>query len=147
MVCLQYQAACETAGIRAAAYNTFCRLWRELLPHIRVMKPMTDLCPTCQQNSTAIMRSANLPEEEKSEVCSVIAFTVHSVHLSVVSDGDTCSEAPGGSNQGTQLHEVPGGSGQGGHQSCVPPLTTLEMSTREVTIHYSFDFAQQVCSH
>ena len=29
---------------------------------------MTDLCWTCQQNSTALMRSANTPEEEKSEV-------------------------------------------------------------------------------
>ena len=50
-----------------AAYNTFCKLWRELLPHITVMKPMTDLCAVCQENSTAIMRSANLPDE-KSEV-------------------------------------------------------------------------------
>ena len=29
---------------------------------------MTDLCLVCQQNSTAIVRSANLSEEEKSEV-------------------------------------------------------------------------------
>ena len=32
------------------------------------MKPMSDLCWVCQQNSAAIMRAANTPEEEKSEV-------------------------------------------------------------------------------
>ena len=54
------------AAIRAAAYNT---LWRRLLPHITVMRPMTDLCFVCQQNSTAIVRSANKAEEDKKEVC------------------------------------------------------------------------------
>ena len=38
------------------------------MPKVRVMKPMSDLCHVCQQNSRAIMRSANMPEEEKSEV-------------------------------------------------------------------------------
>ena len=33
------------------------------------MRPMTDLCSVCQQNSTSIMRAANQPEEEKTEVC------------------------------------------------------------------------------
>ncbi len=67
-VWVQYKLACEETGLRAAAYNTFCTLWRQLAPRITVMKPMTDLCWVCQQNSTAIMRAANTPEEEKSEV-------------------------------------------------------------------------------
>ena len=33
-----------------------------------LMKPMTDLCWTCQQNSTAILKVANFPEREKSDV-------------------------------------------------------------------------------
>ena len=32
------------------------------------MKPMSDLCWVCQQNSVAIMRAANSPEALKSEV-------------------------------------------------------------------------------
>jgi hypothetical protein len=67
-VWVQYKLACDEAGLRAAAYNTFCTLWRKLAPHITVMKPMTDLCWVCQQNSTAIMRASNTPEEHKSEV-------------------------------------------------------------------------------
>ena len=65
---MQYKLSADEADIVAAAYTTFCRLWRQLTPQIMVMKPMSDLCWVCQQNSRAIMRSANTPEEEKSQV-------------------------------------------------------------------------------
>ena len=57
-----YKEACIADDLRFAAYNTFCTLWRNLLTHITIMKPMTDLCSVYQQNS------ANREEEEKSEV-------------------------------------------------------------------------------
>ena len=60
----QYLQAAANSSMRALAYPTFTQLWRQLLPHILVMKPMSDLCWVCQQNSTAIMRSANHPEEK-----------------------------------------------------------------------------------
>ena len=63
-----YKLACDEAEIRAAEYTTFCSLWNKLVPKITVMNPMSDLCWVCQQNSRAIMRSANTPETEKSEV-------------------------------------------------------------------------------
>ena len=49
-------------------YTTFCSLWQRFLPRVTVTKPMSDLCWVCQRNSIAIMRSANQPEEHKSEV-------------------------------------------------------------------------------
>ena len=63
-----YLQAAATSLMRAVAYSTFTQLWRQVLPNIVVMKPMSDLCWLCQQNSTAIMCSANQPEEEKSTV-------------------------------------------------------------------------------
>ena len=63
-----YLQAAMISVMRAVAYSTFTQLWRQLLPNIVVMKPMSDLCWVCQQNSTAIMRAANCPEEEKSSV-------------------------------------------------------------------------------
>lgn len=51
------------------SYSTFCSLWQRFLPRVMVTKPMSDLCWVCQRNSIAIMRSANQPEEQKSEVC------------------------------------------------------------------------------
>ena len=67
-VWLHYKAACDAAGLRIVALNTFCTLWRNTLPFVTVMKPMTDLCQVCQQNATALMRAANTAEEDKSDV-------------------------------------------------------------------------------
>ena len=66
----QYIQAAATTLMRTLAYSTFTHLWQQLLPNVIVMKPMSDLCWVCQQNSTAIMRSANRPEE-KSTVSTV----------------------------------------------------------------------------
>ena len=40
-----------------------------------VMKPTSNLCWLCQQNSTAISRSANQPEEEKILVHNIVVTT------------------------------------------------------------------------
>ena len=70
-VSILYKAACDAAGLRAIALNTFCTLWRNTLPFVTAMKPMTDLCQVCQHNSTALVRAANTAEEDKSEVSSM----------------------------------------------------------------------------
>ena len=67
-VWIEYKLASDEADIKAAAYTTFTSLWRQLAPHITVMKPMSDLCWVCQQNSVKIMRAANTPESAKSQV-------------------------------------------------------------------------------
>lgn len=36
----EYKLASDEAGIKAAAYTTFVSLWRQLVPHITVMKPV-----------------------------------------------------------------------------------------------------------
>ena len=58
-----YLQAAATNSMRSVAYSKFTQLWRQLLPYIIVMKPMSDLCWVCQQNSAAITRSANCPEK------------------------------------------------------------------------------------
>ena len=68
LVLEQYCTALEGSTHQQVAYSTFCSIWRRVVPHIMVTKPMSNLCWVCQANSTAIMRSANLPEEQKSVV-------------------------------------------------------------------------------
>jgi len=58
-------------GLRPVVYKTFCRYWQELLPHIVISKPHSNLCWTCQQNSTAIMKATNRSDREKDKVISV----------------------------------------------------------------------------
>ena len=73
-----YHIAAESASdvrSRAVGYSSFCSLWEQILPHIIVCKPMSDLCWTCQQNSTMIMRAHNRPEGEKSDVSTIVLFT------------------------------------------------------------------------
>ena len=65
---MEYKLSVDEADVEDAAYSTFCTLWQQLVPHIMVMKAMSDLCCVCQQNSMAIMRAANTPDEEKTQV-------------------------------------------------------------------------------
>ena len=64
----QYCSALHSTTHHQVAYSTFCSIWRQVVPQITITKPMSDLCWICQSNSTAIMRAANQPEEQKSEV-------------------------------------------------------------------------------
>ena len=44
------------------------KYWAQLVPHIVVHKPLSDLCWVCHQNTTAIKKLANKPDEEKTKV-------------------------------------------------------------------------------
>ena len=63
-----YHQAATISGNKAVCYSLFCSLWKQLTPQVVVTRPMSDLCWTCQKNSTMIMRAHNRPVEEKSEV-------------------------------------------------------------------------------
>ena len=63
-----YVAATETLPIRVTSYRAFLLIWKKYLPHIVIIKPMSDLCWVCQQNTNKIMRNINRTEEEKSQV-------------------------------------------------------------------------------
>ena len=60
-----YAAAEEDGTVYTVAYSTFCKLWKTLVPSVVIMKSMSDLCWQCHQNSAALLRAANRPEEEK----------------------------------------------------------------------------------
>jgi len=92
-------------------------------------KPMTDLCCTCQQNTSKLLRAANLPESEKSECVQAQQQHLNSVQTERVLYRKVCEEAKcsfKAVEDQIDLDEC--------HESC--SLTTEK--------HYSFDFAQQV---
>ena len=59
-----FKGACEETGKQAVC---FTKLWQQFHPDVVVAKPMTDLCPTCQQNTLRLLWSKNLPDRAKSE--------------------------------------------------------------------------------
>ena len=61
-----FRMYCDASSNSPVCRRKFESLWNQLLPHISSMKPATDLCDICQQYITKIIRSANLPESEKS---------------------------------------------------------------------------------
>ena len=63
-----YSTAIEALSQTPIGYSKFVELWNQLTPHVVIMRPMSDLCFTCQHNNTQIVRSANLPERAKSAV-------------------------------------------------------------------------------
>ena len=125
----EYTATCEASGEQAVSYSKFADLWQQFHPNVVVSKPMTDLCLTCQQNTTKLLRAANLPEQEKSD-----CLKAHQDHLVCAQRErefyrNTCSDASTVSKRieaETRLNER--------HEPC----------SLDGTMHYAFDYARQV---
>ena len=66
-----YRDAAEGETTHPVAYTTFCYLWRTLVPSALVMKPRSDLCWQCQQNSAAIVCTANSPTHLRPKSASI----------------------------------------------------------------------------
>ena len=73
--------ASADSNLHLIGYSTFCRLWRNLLPSILVMKPMTDLCWTFQKNNSSIIMSVNCSEQDKTEVLKRAEEHLRVVHV------------------------------------------------------------------
>ena len=121
-----------------AAYSTFCKLWKQLLPSLVLMKPMSDLCWQCQQNSTAILRAANRPEAEKSSTLMAAQEHLTLVQLERSFYKTKCDECKRSVRTRFTVDE----------EFNPPPLYSDPLpNSRPITVHYSFDYAQQVSTH
>lgn len=111
--------------VRIFGYREFCRLWAELVPYITVMLPSSDLCFVCQQNANTIMRSANLPEDEKSQ--RLKEAEAHLAHAKL--------ERQYYRNQVKECRDI-----------CkeLADMNPGLPNTRDVSMHISFDYAQQI---
>ena len=151
---LYQQSATEMEGTKAVCYSLFCRLWRQLTPHVVITKPMSDLCWTCQKNSTMIMRSHNQPVEEKSEVIHrphkqcmfhIIKIPLQALHkaeehlLLVTQERSAYKQEVEQSRRHVKAHFT-----QEGVFVSPPPHGMIAPASNAITVHYSFDFAQQV---
>ena len=130
-----YRDAAEGETTHPVAYTTFCYLWRTLVPSILVMKPRSDLCWQCQQNSAAIVRTANSPEAEKSA-----SITSALEHLRIVKEErtyykSTCEEC----KKSVHAHFL-----TNGEFTPPPPSSCILCNSRDIKVHCSFDYAQQV---
>ena len=68
-----FKSACEVASKRVVSYTKFIELWKQFYPNLVMGKPMTDLCFTCQQNTSKLLRA------EKSECVRTQQYHLNSV--------------------------------------------------------------------
>ena len=126
-----YSTAMEAQSKTPVGYSKFVDLWNQLNPHVVIMRPMSDLCFTCQHNNSQIVRSANLPDSLKS-AC-VRAQEEHlsrangerSFYKSTIKALEPTAQQVLGANHGVVPRNNPPCSLQG-------------------RMHYSYDYAQQV---
>ena len=119
----------------SVAYSTFNKLWKTLLPSIIRMKPMTDLCWTCQKNSTAIVRAVNSSDIEKNDTINAAENHLFLVHLErsfYKTQYDSCRA------------DVQSLFSVDGIYSPPEPNCNIPPNSNKVSVHYSFDYAQQV---
>ena len=62
-----YVKACESGQAHCVSHRTFENILKYLCPYIAAMKPATGLCHTGQQNANLLMKSANVPDQLKSQ--------------------------------------------------------------------------------
>ncbi|XP_068747127.1 uncharacterized protein [Montipora capricornis] len=120
---------CKESTKQAVSYTKFINLWKQFHPNLVVAKPMTDLCFTCQQNTSKLLRAANLPEEEKSECVQTQQAHLKSVQEERELYRNVCEEATRNFKALENTIDT-----DECHEAC--SVTT--------SMHYSFDFAQQV---
>ena len=129
---LYFESTQEEPSLHAVAYSTFCKLWQFQLRQIKLMKPITDLCWTCQQNSSALLKCANSPEKQKSETVLNALEHLRIVQCERSYYKTTCDKLQTWCRE--LLHRVQ-------HFSA---SSTCISHTRSIKVHYSFDYAQQI---
>ena len=127
------RAIWQTFQASASIHSTFGKLWRKLVPNIVTMKPMSDLCWTCQQNNTLVLRSVNRDEGEKEQALADALEHLRIVNMERTFYRDTLAECKSSvfskfSRNGTLQ---------------LPPAPRAPLST-STPVHYSFDYAQLV---
>ena len=130
-----FEATQRDSEVHSIAYSTFCKFWNLLLPQIILMKPMTDLCWTCQKNSVALMRSANCPEREKSAAVQHAQEHLQIVQCERSNYKTTCDDCE---------REVKDFFTNDGVFQPPPLSSQAPANSRRIRVHYSFDYTQQV---
>ncbi len=130
------QATSGCVDVHADAYTTFCHWWRTILPSVILMRPVADLCWLCQQNSQTVLRTANLPEANKSEVLqeALKHLTIVTVERSFYRlIAKECRES-------IRTHFLVNGS------FLPPPLSAkIPQNSIDIKVHHSLDYAHMVC--
>ena len=95
---------------------------------------MSDLCWQCQQKSTAIINSANMPEREKSATLLKAEEHLHQVQVERCFYKTTCDSCK---------VSIQAFFSEANSFNPPPLASNISENTYNIKAHYSFDYAQQ----
>ena len=107
---------------RSMSQTVFRQTWKQLLPFIVTARPMTDLCWTCQKNNVLIYRSANKSDR----------LILQELHLETVKQ------------ERAEYNKMVGYAKDVCRQLGIGELSANTPCSRQIEMHYSFNYAQQV---
>ena len=117
---------CSVLGEREISLSSFRGLWKALLPQITSIKPRTDLCWQCHKNNYQLIRSVNLSDEKRAE-----RHQEQIDHLALA-------------QKERKLYQEMSAACKKICDEWQLSLAPSTPATKKLTMHYSFDFAQQV---
>ena len=119
-----------------SAFGSVCSSVGISSRHSPKEREKSDLCWQCQQNSTAITRSTNMPEWEKSATLLIKAEEhLHLVQVERSFYKTTCDFCK------VSIHAF---SSEANSFNPPPLASNISENTNNIKAHYSFDYAQQV---
>lgn len=117
---------------RQLEYRSFVRIWQEIVPYICFNKARTDLCITCENFKKALNQIASDMEEARDD-------EKIRIHQQAIEHLDLAKKERGFYQHCIRLAEK--GYVKLGPRQRVPPC---KPNFRSISMHYSWDFAQQV---
>ncbi len=121
-----YKESLEDSQKRTVGYHSFRKLWLELAPNIVITKPRSDVCLTCENHRKAINAAIANAEEEKIKCLSKALEHIQKAKI----------------ERDYYRHSIK--ISKESYASIKNRITSGKTSSNETTMHYSWDFAQQV---
>jgi len=127
-----YLKSTSDRDVRQVEYHSFVRIWQEMAPHICFNKPRSDLCMTCENFKKALNQIASDMKESRED-------EKVRIHQQAIAHLERAKKERGYYQDCISVAEK--SYQKLGPQQKVPPC---KPNSRNIAMHYSWDFAQQV---
>jgi hypothetical protein len=127
-----YQKSASDGATRQVEYHSFVRIWREMAPHICFNKPRSDLCITCENFKKALNQIASDMGENRDE-------EKIRIHQQAIEHLECAKKERDYYRHCISIAEEDWSKLDSGQKA-----TPCKPNCRSISMHYSWDFAQQV---
>lgn len=121
----RYESVCSDLDVRSVKIRSFESIWKQCCPHIQIAKPEADVCATCE----LIRKRISSARSEEDKLQASLEMTDHITTVRMEREVyKNCIEQAKANMQGLADNIGP-----------------EEPLSRDIDVHYTFDFAQNVC--